>query len=187
MPTLMELLTLNENYASKSGRGIGTDKEYNHNYITSFYEEHFKCYQDQAINLLEIGTGHGGSLILWNDYFPSGNIYGVDVNDYVNPIIDSYPRIKRYHGNGYDKAFADSLPGFDIVIDDGPHTLDSFIQCVDIFLPKVKKGGMLVIEDIPEIEHTEVLKNKIGTLPYKVVDTREQYGRFDNIMFIVFK
>lgn len=183
----MDLLKLNENYASKSGRGIGTDKEYNHNYISSFYEEHFKCYQEQEINLLEIGTGHGGSLILWNDYFPRGNIYGVDVNDYVNPIIDTYPRIKRFHGNGYEQSFADSLPGFDIIIDDGPHTLESFIDCIKIYLPKVKKDGMLIIEDIPDIDHISHLVKLTGKLPYKVIDTREQYGRFDNIMFIVFK
>lgn len=187
MTTLMELLIQNENYSSKSGRGIGTDKEYNHNYVTSFYEEHFKRYQDQEINLLEIGTGHGGSLILWNDYFPRGSIYGIDVNDYVNPIIDTYPRIKRFHGNGYEQSFADSLPGLDIVIDDGPHTLDSFISCIKIFLPKIRKDGMLIIEDIPDPNHIFPLVNLIGNLSHKVVDTREKYGRFDNIMFIVYK
>lgn len=187
MSTLMELLEANGNYASKSGRGIGTDKEYNHNYITSFYEEHFKPYQYKEITLLEIGTGHGGSLILWNDYFQKGSIMGVDVNDYVDPVIDTYPRIKRFQGNGYDRNFADSLPAFDIVIDDGPHTLESFIECIDVYLPKVKKDGLLVIEDIPEISYIDTLKKRIGNLPYKVIDTREQYGRFDNIMFIVFK
>lgn len=184
---LMELLEANDNYASKSGRGIGTDKESLHKYVSSFYEEHLQCYRDKNLTILEIGTGHGGSLILWHDYFPYANIIGVDVNDYVNPVIDSYPRIKRHHGNGYNVSFANSLPDLDIVIDDGPHTLDSFIACLQIYLPKVKKGGMLVIEDIPDIRHIEELKKYIGDYKYKVIDTREQYNRFDNIIFCVCK
>lgn len=187
--TLLELLKQNNNYASKSGQGIGTDKEfiYDHHYVSSFYDEHFIKYKDKPINLLEIGVQYGGSLLLWNDYFQNGTIYGVDIEDKTDPIINTFPRIKRTIGNAYDDNIASTLPEFDIVIDDGPHTLNSFEACLRIYLPKVRQGGVLVIEDIPDLEYIKYLRVLTEGYEDKVVDTRSQYGRFDNIMYAVFK
>lgn len=192
--TLLELLETNNNYLALSGRPEasnvhGTDKEYlhGHHYVTSFYEEHFHKYKDKEINLLEIGVHFGGSMFLWNDYFQKGMIYGVDVKDEVNPIMNTYPRIKRFLSDAYSSSFASTLPDFDIVIDDGPHTLASFEQCLRLYLPKVKEGGLLVIEDIPSIDHIKYLQIIAEGYETKVIDTREKYGRYDNIMFAVFK
>jgi cephalosporin hydroxylase len=185
--TLVELLKLNNEYHSQSGSGIGTDKEFRHKYCSDYYDRLLPCYKDKEITLLEIGTGHGGSLILWNDYFPNATIYGVDVSNMVDPAIKQYGRINTLIGNAYDKSFADTLPDFDVAIDDGPHTLDSFISFLNLYLPKVKDSGLLVIEDIPHINMIESLIPKIGDLKYEVIDTREQTGLHDNISFIVYK
>lgn len=184
---LLELLEHNDQYHSKSGRGVGTDKEWRHKYVSTFYNERFEKYKDQPVNLLEVGTGHGGSLIMWSDYFEHGSIFGVDVNDYTDPIIKTYPRIKTSLRDGYTREFADSLPGLDIAIDDGPHTLPSFIKFIDIYLPKVKKDGVLIIEDIPDIEYTKTLAEKVPGYNYEILDTREIANLFDNIMFVVWK
>lgn len=185
--TLMQLLEKNLNYQTHSGKGVGTDKEWRHRYISLFYEENFKQFKDKPINLLEIGTGHGGSLILWNDYFEKGLIFGVDVNNYTDPVITTYPRITTFLTNAYTEEFADkfALPAFDIVIDDGPHTLNSFLDCIRIYFPRVKKGGVLVIEDIPQFDFAEFLKKQYpqGT----IYDTREETGISDNIMFVLWK
>lgn len=186
--TLMELLEKNDHYHAMCGRNVGTDKEWRHKYISTFYEEHFAKYKDKEINLLEIGTGHGGGLLLWNDYFEKGNIYGVDVNDYTNPeFIKAQPRIKTFLKNGYSTDFAATLPDFDIVIDDGPHTLTSFVECIEVYLSKVKPGGMLVIEDIPDLGYTKALISKTQGHKHTVVDTREISGLSDNIMFVIWK
>jgi cephalosporin hydroxylase len=185
--TLVELLKINDEYHSQSGNNIGTDKEFRHRYCSDYYDRILPCYRDNEIALLEIGTGHGGSLILWNDYFPKATIYGVDVGDMTSPAIKQYTRINTLIGDAYNKSFTDTLPDFDIVIDDGPHSLNSFISFLDLYLPKVKDGGLLVIEDIPDINHIQSLIPKIGDLKYEVIDTREQTGLHDNISFIVYK
>lgn len=166
---------------------MGTDKEWRHKYVSSFYEEKFACYKFMPVNLLEIGTGHGGSLILWNDYFQDGNIIGVDVCDLTDPVIGAYPRIRRYLTDGYSSVFSNILPPLDIVIDDGPHTLPSFVACIEQYLPKINTGGVLVIEDIPDIKHTDVLKQMVSEYKHEVIDTRELSGLHDNIMFVIWK
>jgi cephalosporin hydroxylase len=185
--TLVELLKLNNEYHSQSGNNIGTDKEFRHKYCSDYYDRLMPYYQNKEITLLEIGTGHGGSLILWKDYFPKATIYGVDVTDMTHPSIKQHQQIKTLIGNAYNKSFADTLPDFDIAIDDGPHTLDSFLSFLDLYLPKVKTGGLLVIEDIPSINHIQSLIPKIGNLKYEVIDTRKETGLHDNISFIVYK
>lgn len=184
---LIELLKKNKNYASRCSKGHGTDKEEGHYYASSFYDEYFLEYKNNNINLLEIGVQFGGSLYLWNDYFENGSIYGIDVSDLTDDVINSYCRIKRIIGDAYDANLAKSLPDFDIVIDDGPHQLDSFIKCIDIYLPKVKNGGMLVIEDISDINHIEELKKHSKDFKTIIVDTREKYHRPDNLMFVIKK
>jgi cephalosporin hydroxylase len=186
--TLVELLELNNHYHSQSGNGIGTDKEFRHKYCSDYYDRILPQYKDKEITLLEVGTGHGGSLILWNDYFPKATIYGVDVGDMTDPAIKQYNRINTLIGDAYNKSFAETLPDFDIAIDDGPHTLNSFLSFLDLYLPKVKEGGLLVIEDIPSYDHNiPYLIEKIGDLKYEAIDTREQTGLYDNISFIVYK
>lgn len=100
--TLVELLELNNNYHSQSGNGIGTDKEFRHKYCSDYYDRIIPCYKDKEITLLEVGTGHGGSLILWNDYFPKATIYGVDVGDMTNSAIKQYTRINTLIGDAYN-------------------------------------------------------------------------------------
>lgn len=191
--SLKKLLNDNCNYKSRCSKGYeivnfcGTDKEEVHHYVSSFYEDNFAKFENSKIDLLEIGIQFGGSLYLWNDYFQKGNIYGVDVVDLTDSVIDSFPRIKKFFNDAYDAKFAESLPDFDIIIDDGPHTIDSFIKCVDLYLPKVKNGGFLIIEDIPEFSHAEELLRRVKNFKKTIIDTREKYGKSDNIMFIVSK
>ena len=187
MTTLVELIKQNNNYDEKGGGGHGTDKEALHQYCSLVYDRIMAPYQDKKIDFLEIGTSHGGSVLMWNDYFPNATIYTVDIDNKSLNALDNYPRIKKYLTNAYDTEFAKTLPDFDIMLDDGPHTLESFIQFIKIYLPKLKPGGMLVIEDIGDIDYTRNMINLIGDLKYEVIDTRHVNNRFDNINFVVYK
>ena len=100
---------------------------------------------------------------------------------------EEYENIKIFLNNGYDISFVNSLPNLDIVIDDGPHTLETQIAFINLYLPKLNPGGMLVIEDIPNIEHIEYFKKQINNNLYKTIDTREKYNQFDNILFAVWR
>lgn len=116
------------------------------------YDLMFSKSANENINLLELGVFKGGSLLMWHDYFPNGNIVGVDIKlprDF--PITN---RIKLYEGSQTDLEFLtnvsrESAPnGFDIIIDDASHmgvlSKISFWHLFDNFL---KPGGLYVIED----------------------------------------
>ena len=169
----------------------GTDKNTIHNYVKGFYENEFLKFQDKEINLLEIGICHGGSLYLWEKYFENANIYGLDITDQA--ILDRYRSIENVNqlfANAYSQDVASKLPNFDIMIDDGPHSLESQIDFIKLYLPKLNNGGVLVIEDIQRYEHFSILDQFVPEEFKKNiqhVDLRADIGRYDDMMFIVRK
>ena len=154
---------------------IGTDKESRHGYISSFYQKEFARYRDMPVVLLEIGVYLGGSLRMWREYFTKGTIYGVDNQLYpVDYIL----------GDAYTREIADSLPDLDIVIDDGSHKLDDQLMCINLYVPKIRPGGVLVIEDVKE-DHLLSLKEAARGYDYVVVDLRHVRDQEDNILFVI--
>jgi hypothetical protein len=106
---------------------------------------------------MEIGFRHGASLALWSNYFTNCSILGLDnhsdvsVND-QSPIVDEWvnkSNIKIKIGDAYDKSFSDEIDQeFDIIIDDGPHWILTQQIALELYLPKLKNGGVFIIEDI---------------------------------------
>ncbi len=134
---------------------FGTDKFELKSYIKYYYEDKFKIYRDQQINILEIGVRNGSSLILWEKYFKYANIIGVDNFSDIEidlnqlQLIDGYSRIKLIKGDAYsDELISTIKDDLDIVIDDGPHDLNSQIKCIKKYSKKLNPDGILVIEDI---------------------------------------
>jgi hypothetical protein len=181
-----------------------TDKNTSHSYINT-YERLFSTKKYDTINVLEIGIGepkqnkeNGGSIKLWSDYFPNAKIYGLDIHHIsnVNDCIKNNERINLITSiNAYDTTFIENTfiknnIKFDILIDDGPHTLDSMIFFVKHYLPLLNDNGILVIEDIPDMEWTKLLTE--NTLEeyrkfIKIEDLRNIKNRWDDIMFIINK
>ena len=166
-----------------------TDKNTTHSYLP-IYEELFRNIRDTALNILEIGIQDGGSIKLWRDYFEVAHIYGVDIDKSPTDDIKQDSRITLYTSNAYDKQFISSLSNikFDVIIDDGPHTLDSMKIFVREYSKLLNSGGILVVEDVQRIEWIVVLKM---FLPdelknnAQVYDLRESKGRYDDILFVV--
>ena len=179
-----------------------TDKNTFHSYIP-VYQKLFESKKYNTNNILEIGIGepkqnkeNGGSIKLWHDYFPNSTIYGLDIIPVsnVNEEIIDKERIKLYTSvDAYDTAFIENTfiknnIKFDILIDDGPHTLDSMIFFVKYYLPLLKDDGILVIEDIPDMNWTKIL---LENTPedfrqyVKIVDLRMIKNRWDDIMFVI--
>lgn len=172
-----------------------TDKEHpNHGYISKCYSVYFQQYKKRKINLLEIGLGGGGSLLLWSDYFSDidAKIYGIDNgNDYrFGDCLEktkSIKKIKIIVDDAYKKEIVDNLPNFDIIIDDGPHNKDSQIKFLELYLPKLKAGGTLIIEDIEDINYIEDFKNKLdGQYRYSIIDTATE-KEYNSLLFVVRK
>jgi predicted O-methyltransferase YrrM len=151
-PTLIQILNdLNLNL-SKNPRG--TDKGDYKSYISNFYETEFSILRKNKIRLLEIGVRSGASLALWANYFENIEIVGLDISEIGTPIgpvkeyID-YTSIQFYCKDAYSQEVADTFNGkFQILIDDGPHSLTSQIRFLELYLNKLDDNGILIIEDI---------------------------------------
>ena len=181
-----------------------TDKNTSHSYIST-YERLFSSKKMFKNNILEIGIGepkqnkeNGGSIKLWFDYFPNSTIYGLDIHDIsnVNDIIKNNDRIKLFTSiNAYDTTFIENTfvknnIKFDILIDDGPHTLDSMVFFVRHYLHLLNETGVLVIEDIPDITWINILIQNVPEEYRKFIqieDLRHVKNRWDDIMFIINK
>jgi len=133
----------------------GTDKIDSHWYI-KHYENHFRKYRRKKIKLLEIGVGGydhpkrgGRSLRMWKKYFPFGKIYSTDIYD-KSALQER--RIKIYQGCQTDKELLEKITDetgqLDIIIDDGSHINNHVVETFKILFPKLKDGGVYVIEDL---------------------------------------
>jgi hypothetical protein len=178
---------------------IFTDKAHPHTYVQNFYEKEFEKYKDKDISLLEIGVMSGGCFLLWKEYFSNPKkLLGVDVTDrFLHPECREIEGVDWKFGNGYDKEFSDTLDTFDIIIDDGPHTLESQIKCIELYLSKLNKGGVFVIEDVAQSQYFDKLittaqniaEDDDSDVEYEVecLDFRGPTTPPDDMMFIVRK
>lgn len=114
-------------------------------YFLQIYEQHFHPKKNcQAV--LEIGVRRGGSLKLWRDYFPNALITGVDIDSRALNFQEE--QIKILIGDQSDKDFLNSLGSYDIIIDDGGHTMKQQITTFKNLFPKLANDGIYVIEDL---------------------------------------
>ena len=187
LPTLVELCKqFNLRNDTHYDEG-GTDKEFNHRYCSLFYDKEFTKYRDQDIRLLEVGVHRGGSLQLWHHYFSKALIYGVDPFDFGPKAKTAHmERVRINFTDGYDYHVSIALPTFDIVIDDGPHTKESHEALLKLYIPRLRVGGVLVIEDIADINWIDdYIKLVPENCTYEIVDVREQAEIWDSLLFVV--
>jgi hypothetical protein len=96
-------------------------------------------------------AGGGASMRMWSDYFPRGNIYGIDVNPagyldddrITTAVVDQGDRDAL-------EAFIESLDGvlFDAIVDDGSHRPDHQQVSLSTLFQYLKPGGLYFIEDL---------------------------------------
>ena len=141
----------------------GTDKDTYHSYI-ELYEQLLAPFIDKAITLVEIGIQYGGSMLLWQDYLLKAHFVFVDNVDSIHPKILEHvdqERVAILFEDGYDYRGADHVcslaesgpsGGIDFIIDDGPHTLQSQIDFLQLYLPWLNKGGVALIEDVQDAQ-----------------------------------
>lgn len=139
---------------NKLGELYETDKIGRHFY-TPHYMTHLKKFRFKKINILEIGVGGyknpligGQSLRMWKKYFPFGRIFSLDIFD-KSSLQEN--RIKIFKGSQVDKDFLEevtkTIGEIDIIIDDGSHINEHVIETFNILFPKLKDGGVYVVED----------------------------------------
>ena len=138
---------------------VGTDKV-NHGFTKYFYPIHFHKLRYNKVKMLEIGLFHGDSVHLWTEYFEDLDMNVVEYKqDYIDNEKLRFPEVKFTNVNMENiediKQFVQSNePGsFDIVLDDGGHTMKQQINALVHMISLVKPGGMFVMEDV----HTSFL------------------------------
>ena len=154
-----------------------TDK-YDLGYINEIYDNTFSKYRSNTTNLLEIGVQRGGSILLWKDYFDEKcNIFTLDINPCS--AISELEGVTQLIGDAY-KAQSLSLfeeNQFDIIIDDGPHTLESFEYVISKYFSKLKPRGVMVVEDIIDISWTPKLVEIAESTGYSSVNVINMGGK----------
>lgn len=172
---------------------LETDKNFVHSYI-HVYESLLESIRFSSTNILEIGINTGNSHRMWRDYFPNANIYGLDIENFCDGMINE-ERIITKLTNAYTKESIEDFGNirFDVIIDDGPHTLDSQIFVVENYCNLLTDNGILIIEDIPDINWIQILSshvpNELKILSYGIdrrwVPNASWYH--DEILFVIDK
>jgi hypothetical protein len=147
-----------------------------HKWIHYFdiYEFWFKKYKNKPIVILEIGVYQGGSLNMWRDYFgKEAKIFAID----INPLCKQFEteNTKIFIGSQEDRAFLkyvkSQVPKFDILIDDGGHTMQQQIISFEELFDHIKDDGLYLCEDL----HTSYWKNYGGG--YKSSNSFIEYSK----------
>jgi cephalosporin hydroxylase len=170
-----------------------TDKNTIHSYI-DIYENLFQRKKETAKNVLEVGILMGGSIKLWDDYFTNAQVYGIDITPYDevwNEIKNKDSITLHTSTDAYKKEFVESTLAskkFDILIDDGPHTLESMKSFLRFYSPLLAEDGILIIEDIQSCYWIDILRESTPDhlKPFmKVYDLRDKKLRNDDILFVI--
>ena len=137
-------------------RGSGSDKERWHRYW-SFYDRLLPAVfpkEESIRSLLEIGVWQGESLRTWKAFLPWAKIYGVDIDP--NTKFEE-ERISVSIQDSRSVSVRGQLDPFDILIDDGDHSLLgqtlTFQNCWKDVAPK----GLYCIEDIESYDNLSAL------------------------------
>lgn len=190
--------TPKENTLAELANNEKTDKNTVHSYLEELYEKLMFPKKNTAKNVLEVGIYKGGSIRLWADYFRNATVYGLDVmsEDEVWEKIRGDERIilhtscDAYNEETFKKNFLDKNIKCDILLDDGPHTLESMIQFIRLYSQIMADDGILIIEDVQNIEWIETLyyNTSLALRPYiKYYDLRTNKNRYDDIVFTIDK
>ena len=114
------------------------------------YAKHLAQFRGRQLKVLEIGVYRGGGLELWQSYLgPDAQIIGLDVDEAaVRAAAGRYPVVL---GDQEDPEVLRTIEAeygpFDIVIDDGGHTMRQQIVSIETLFPLLNDGGVYLVED----------------------------------------
>jgi hypothetical protein len=153
---LMNLTELADRYGSDKG---STKHRY-----TELYHMLFHPLRDREINFLEMGLLIGGpehgvgadrktndcpSVRMWLEFFPKAKIHGLDVSDFSWFKNDRFQFFRCDMDARENIAEAKSnMPEMDVIIDDASHASHHQQNAFLELFPKLKSGGLYIIEDL---------------------------------------
>ena len=159
----MNLKTLREIYTQRK-TGKVSDKWSSY---LSAYEKIFRDARKLPINLLEIGIQNGGSLEVWQEYFPNAKlIVGCEIKPEAGFLQYEGDIVQVIVGDANSPSAQESISklsnSYDLIIDDGSHVSKDIIKSFSMYYPLLKPGGKYIIEDL----HASYWKNWGGGLSH---------------------
>ena len=148
------------------------------------YHKHFERYRGTNVRILEIGIYGGGSLQMWKWYFGKyAQITGMDIDPFCKKYKEH--QIKIIIGDQKDEKLLKSLDEFDIIIDDGGHTMSQQITSFMHLYPTVAKNGLYLIEDTHTSYIPSYIDHDVTFVDYckKLVDVMHAHyagGKFND-------
>jgi cephalosporin hydroxylase len=174
-----------------------TDKNTAHSYLP-LYQQLLISKKETAKNVLEVGICYGGSIKLWSDYFTNAIVYGLDIMN-INDVWDEiknkdnivlHTSIDAYNNDFFTTNFLNKNIKCDFMLDDGPHSLDSMKQFINLYSQIMTDDGILIIEDVQSWDWIDILKNEVPEhlkQYIKIYDLRSIKNRYDDIVFTIDK
>jgi hypothetical protein len=114
------------------------------------YERHLASYRGRAVRVLEIGVYRGGGLELLRSYLgPEAYLVGIDIDQAARAAVRGRCPIEI--GDQADPDFLRKVAAehgpFDVVIDDGGHTMRQQVTSVETLFPLLADGASYIVED----------------------------------------
>ena len=145
----------------------------------------FEPYRNTAKRFLEIGVAQGYSLRMWREYFPvKCEVQGIDIDK--TKLCDSTLDVS--YGDSKNKDEWLLYDNYDIIIDDGDLTFEGQIETEQVWLPKLNKNGIYIIEDVSSFNshlYGQLLFdiNRLD-LTVDILDMRYVKDRYDDMLVV---
>jgi len=141
LPTIRSLYDSHEGYVSDKWSSY-----------LDIYQELFAPFREKPVRFLEIGVQNGGSLQIWEKFFPHAvQFVGCDINPKVATLTHG-PNTRVVVGDSSAPETIETIkrisPTFDIVLDDGSHRSPDIINAFRMLFPLIAPGGLFVAEDL---------------------------------------
>jgi len=133
-------------FGNKAGRPLDKWPHY-----FPIYERYLSRFVGSNVRVLEIGVFRGGGIDLLADYLgPAAHLVGFDIDPTARDLTDPrFPVVIGDQANPADLARVQEEHGpFDVIIDDGGHTVNQQITSAEVLFPLLNDAGVYLIEDV---------------------------------------
>lgn len=125
-----------------------TDKSSKNHNFCAFYDKNIDI--KGVSSILEVGVKKGSSLKAWASYAPDATVVGLDIKPCEGCLEGFDNASVQWTDQNSKKALADSIGdrNFDLIIDDGGHTMQQQQNTLDVYWDHVNPGGSFIMEDL---------------------------------------